>query len=385
MLFGVSCYLDLHRRNAMYHILTKNAPCFTTVLQVDCFTFYSHLVYLLALRFRASRCKRSYVTGMSRMAGNLPHGLDLAHWMGDLPPTLRAAPLKNLAIPGTHDSGSFYQDKTFEISPDGQTLLEIINEETVKILGLTVNDVVNNWSVTQHDIGVSGQLNVGVRYFDLRVAWRESDNSLYFVHGLYGSKVETAMQEIADWLNTHTKEVVMLDFNHFYNIDDSHHKKLSAILEEKFDSKLCPKTIVSQAVDVTLTMLWEHRHQVIVFYNNNEIADHHNYLWSDWEYLHSHSPNTYEVAKLIAWLENEGVCDESKFHVSQAILTPDAITIVGNLGHSLKTVLATPAMPEILKWLKRKISGSGSNGVNIVIADFVDLEFLLAVIKLNYT
>ncbi|CAH1243757.1 PLCXD3 [Branchiostoma lanceolatum] len=321
---------------------------------------------------------------MSRMATDLPHGLDLAKWMTGLPPDLRTAPLKDLAIPGTHDSGSFYQDKSFDLSPVGQQLTDIIHDEAVQILGLTVNDVVNSWSVTQLDIGFTGQLNVGVRYFDLRVAWRESDNSLYFVHGLYGMKVETAMLEIADWLISHPKEVVLLDFNHFYSMDDSHHKHLIAILKDKFGSKLCPKTIAPNPVDVTLAKLWENRHQVIVFYNNNEVADHHTYLWSDWEYIHSPDPNTHEISKLIDFLDKEA-CTESKFNVSQAILMPDAATIVGNLGHSQKTVLATPAMPHVVRWLSRKRSGSGRHGVNIVIADFVDLEFLLAVTKLNYT
>ncbi|XP_078596087.1 PI-PLC X domain-containing protein 3-like isoform X1 [Branchiostoma floridae x Branchiostoma japonicum] len=321
---------------------------------------------------------------MSNMAADRSPGLDdgvagdlhtrFANWMADLPPNLHTAPLKDLAIPGTHDSFSFFLDKTSDISPGEPPEIKA----AVMIMGQAGKDLVYRWSVTQ-DICFMEQLNDGVRYFDFRVAGRKSDSSLYFVHGLYGSKVESALLEIAQYLNTHPKEVVLLDFNHFYSMVDFHHERLIAILKEMFGPKLCPRM---DPADVTLATLWDRGQQVIVFYHNS-VADRHINLWTG-EAIVAPWANTPEITALVEFLNTE-VREESKFYVSQGVLTPTAGTILGNLNGSLKDVLATPVMPHILKWLNGRRPGSGSQGVNIIIADFVDLaEFLPAVINLNY-
>ncbi|XP_078574565.1 PI-PLC X domain-containing protein 3-like [Branchiostoma floridae x Branchiostoma japonicum] len=338
----------------------------------------------------------------------------LANWMADLPPQLYNAPLRNLAIPGTHDSASFYIDRTSEISPGETGVIKLLNgllrliDDAIdnsnpwfgNFLEQVGKNVVYNWSVTQ-GLCFTEQLNNGVRYFDFRVAWKKVDKSdlFYFVHGLHGSQVEAPMQEIADWLASHPKEVVLLDFTHLFMGDKkkepdkvvSRHRQLIDIVENKFGSMLCPPSD-----NVTLANLWEKQHQVIVFNSNysDEVSKDHSWLWSEAQIV-SPWPNEIEpkdgkivketVKRLIGFLNQEKKRDQNKFYVSQAILTPDTKTIVGNL--SLKDFLANPdmpLMPEILKWLKGKRSESKSKGVNIVIADFVDLEFILDVIKLNY-
>ncbi|CAH1243756.1 PLCXD3 [Branchiostoma lanceolatum] len=319
----------------------------------------------------------------------------LANWMADLPPNLYNAPLRNLAIPGTHDSASFYLDKTSDLSPGEDPKIKSIIDALAKLgqpFEQIGKDVVYNWAVTQN-LCFTEQLNNGVRYFDLRVAMGKTDNSLYFVHGLYGSKVQSTLLEIAQWLISHPKEVVLLDFQHLYSIDGtqidySTLKRLIAILKETFSSKLCPPSIVPNPVDVTLANLWDNQHQVIArvlysYKNEMQQKSAERILWGS-NVIDSPWRNTPDINTLMKFLDKQ-VRDESKFFVSQAILTPDTDTIEGNLFGSLKSVLATPVMPHILKWLNGKWSGSDHHGVNIVIADFVDRDFLLAVIVLNYT
>ncbi|XP_078658336.1 PI-PLC X domain-containing protein 3-like [Branchiostoma floridae x Branchiostoma belcheri] len=325
-------------------------------------------------------CKRNllYLSKLDTRLGN---------WMGDLPPRLYNAPLKNLAIPGTHDSASVYLDSTSDISPgENETIRGVINT-LGQWFGSKVEqhgkDVVYNWAVTQGSDFIE-QLENGVRYFDLRVATGKSDSSLYFVHGLYGSKVESGLLEIAEWLHSHPKEVVLLDFQHLYFGEKSQDENVITILKEKFGSMLCPNTIIKgNAVDVTLANLWDNRYQVIVLYAN-EVADHPDILWTDKKYIYSPWANTPDISILIDKLIENESRKGSKFFVSQAILTPDTATILLHLCGNLKSKLAIPAMPKILQWLEGEKAGYGSPGLNVVIADFVGPEFAQAVIKLNY-
>ncbi|XP_019632600.1 PREDICTED: PI-PLC X domain-containing protein 3-like [Branchiostoma belcheri] len=325
-------------------------------------------------------CKRNllYLSKLDTRLGN---------WMGDLPPRLYNAPLKNLAIPGTHDSASVYLDITSDISPGEIKTIKDIIDSLAKIPSLGLEqigkDVVYNWAVTQGS-DFTEQLENGVRYFDLRVATGKSDSSLYFVHGLYGSKVESGLREIAEWLHSHPKEVVLLDFQHLYFGEKPQDENMITILKNTFGSMLCPKAIKGNAVDVTLANLWDNRYQVIVFYANEVAVTGHDILWTDKTYIYSPWANTPDISILInTFLDNESR-KGSKFFVSQAILSPDTATILFHLCGNLKGKLAIPAMPKILHWLEGKKAGYGSSGLNIVIADFVDREFAQTVIKLNY-
>jgi len=68
--------------------------------------------------------------------------------------------------------------------------------------------------------------------------------------------------------------------------------------------------------------------------------------------------------------------------VSQCVLTWDAGFIMSNIAGNLKNVAKT-TMSVGVEWLKTK--KRGLQGINIVIADFVELEdFCQTVIRLNY-
>lgn len=72
----------------------------------------------------------------------------------------------------------------------------------------------------------------------------------------------------------------------------------------------------------------------------------------------------------------------ARFHVSQCVLTWDAGFIMSNIAGNLKNVAKT-TMSVGVEWLKTK--KRGLQGINIVIADFVELEdFCQTVIRLNY-
>lgn len=55
------------------------------------------------------------------------------------------------------------------------------------------------------------------------------------------------------------------------------------------------------------------------------------------------------------------------------------------MNGSLKNDIASKTMPQLIKWFQCKKRGRQNNGINIVIADFVEMgDFIKSVIQLNF-
>lgn len=123
-----------------------------------------------------------------------------------------------------------------------------------------VKKLMKKWSVTQN-LTFREQLEAGIRYFDLRVSSKpgDADQEIYFIHGLFGIKVWDGLMEIDSFLTQHPQEIVFLDFNHFYAMDEAHHKRLVLRIQEAFGNKLCSACSVDS---MTLRALWEKKCQV---------------------------------------------------------------------------------------------------------------------------
>lgn len=79
---------------------------------------------------------------------------DLENWMGKLPPELRAVPIINLAIPGSHDTMSYGITRKSPVAPDAEPVVETLNK--------FIPCVVRRWAVTQR-YDVLDQLKSGIR------------------------------------------------------------------------------------------------------------------------------------------------------------------------------------------------------------------------------
>ncbi|XP_060090511.1 PI-PLC X domain-containing protein 2 [Heteronotia binoei] len=297
-----------------------------------------------------------------------------AGWMGSLPPALRSLPLSNLAIPGSHDSFSYWVDDKSPVGPDQATA--IIRLAKIPL----VKKIMKKWSVTQN-LTFKEQLEGGIRYFDLRVSSKpgEAGQEIYFIHGLFGIKVCDGLMEMNTFLTHHPTEVIFLDFNHFYAMGNSHHEYLISRIQEVFGSKLCTKECVE---NVTLNYLWEKKQQVLIFYHH-PLYEEYLYLWPG-NKMPAPWANTTNVHKLLQFLDTTlgERAKQGTFHVSQAILTPRVKTIARHLIRGLKNTLVQRNLPLILEWVK--LQKPGIMGVNIITSDFVELvDFADSVIALN--
>eukprot|EP00062_Callorhinchus_milii_P022436 gi/632980208/ref/XP_007906902.1/ PREDICTED: PI-PLC X domain-containing protein 3-like [Callorhinchus milii] len=299
-----------------------------------------------------------------------------ADWMGNLPWSLSSLPLANLAVPGSHDSFSFWVDEKSPVGPDQSVVVKRLAE----IFRSLFKKNMKKWSMTQ-SLTFREQLEAGIRYFDLRVSTKpgDEDNELYFIHGLFGIKVREGLKQINYFLKNHPKEVIFLDFNHHYAMEDSHHKDLVQMLKDVFGTKLSRAKLVEE---VTLQYLWEQKCQVLVFYHH-PIAHEFPFLWPGHK-MPAPWANTTDAQKLVQFLETT-LGERAKrgtFHVSQAILTPQIRTVMQGWIVGLRDSLVTRNLPIIMNWVKSQ--KPGVNGVNIITSDFVELvDFATTVIKLN--
>lgn len=130
-------------------------------------------------------------------------------------------------------------------------------QSLVSVFGAVARRLVRRWLATQ-SLDFTGQLGAGVRFFDLRVSTkpRDPERRLYFAHGLFSATVRQGLDQIRAFLDCHAREVVLLDFNHFYGLQNAHHEALVAMLREVFGDRLCPP-LFAQEVSGELKQPWE--------------------------------------------------------------------------------------------------------------------------------
>ena len=241
-----------------------------------------------------------------------------------------------------------------------------------------------NWSVTQ-TLTLTEQLEAGIRYFDFGVARKPGILDPFFLHNLYGKRVSDSMQEINLYLREHPKEVVLLDFNHFYDMNLLDHHALLRMLMRIFDQKICPVNKIGLDF-LTLRNMWQASMQVIIFYHDDDKIHNLPHFWpgssipSSWE----HSSNTYRIINFLNKNLKAGR-PSNGFHVSECVCKPNTSFVEHRIESSLKEAVAKPSAFPFISWIKRQHTGD-ANGVNIVIMDFVEQrDFITDVIQLNYS
>lgn len=238
------------------------------------------------------------------------------------------------------------------------------------------NRIICNWSKGQEE-DVSHQLRLGIRYFDVRMVAQNS--SLRISHGLYGGEIQTFLKEIHDFLNDHGKEIVILDFQHFYNFKPEHHEMMINMIVHIFGKKICRRE--RRMKENTLDILWQLKNQVLIVYRC-QVTRYHDIFWPSGTWP-TPWPNKVKVAELIDCLNNGLIKrKEGMGFVSQGILTPTPKYVAAHLFGSLRK-LSSDTNKKVISWLESK--SNGASGVNVVICDFVEkFQFCEKVVRLNY-
>ncbi|KOC59583.1 PI-PLC X domain-containing protein 3 [Habropoda laboriosa] len=301
---------------------------------------------------------------------------ELEYWMTQLPESLKNVPIIHLAIPGSHDTMTYTIKRHSDVGPDEPRYIRVLG----RYCSFVSKPIIFNWSITQ-DENIVDQLDNGIRYLDLRVATKPTDGYIYFVHGLYGSKIYQPLQEIAEWLSSHTTEIVIVDFQHFHSFSETNHGHLVETIFRTFQAKLCP--VASSFDHITLNWLNSGKYQVILIYRN-AYAQNYSNLWPS-DLWRTTWPNTVRVNELLDFLDVELKMRPLDIgFVSQCLLTPDIPYVLKHLCGTLQGHLVPQCQKAILSWINKKRPGRG--GLNIVIADFIsddNFMFCKTVIESN--
>lgn len=171
-------------------------------------------------------------------------------WMEELYPVIKDCHITEIAIPGTHDSGS-YNLRYLHHDVEPEFLAE-------------------KWGNTQNRT-MKQQLEDGIRYFDLRVYAGYSDYYIVHTAGEYyktfwGETVDQVLAQYKEFISKRSKEIIVLSFNHFYGMNKEYHEEVVGKIKDAFGSLL----VNHEDSHHTIGEMIEKKQQVIVLYGGDQ-------------------------------------------------------------------------------------------------------------------
>ncbi|XP_063683239.1 PI-PLC X domain-containing protein 2-like [Bolinopsis microptera] len=310
--------------------------------------------------------------------------MDLENWMGCIKEEIKDKKLSEIVIPGSHDSGSYCinrKSKRTYLLPN------------LFCLNPVVDRVGSVWSRTQ-DYSIADQLRLGVRYIDLRVFLDSNTNTKYLVHGFEAGELLVELESVAEFVENHPEEIVILDMNHIYKCADCNICSMLVKVEEMFGDKLCPPPPQDASVQTYGEMIQSGKRVIIALteepemftstYKHSEVKCQFDWVWSSESHVVSPWADTTDVSYLKDFLEitmsRERAPDS--LHVAQTILTPktgDTLHGIYKSPRNLKQMadLLTPHLPAWFEDFQKRLK------LNIAIVDFLTPSLINLLVNLN--
>lgn len=142
----------------------------------------------------------------------LAFGLSPATWIGDSLSIIGGLTLKNLTLPGTHDSGTYFLTDT--PMPGDKSEFWTVLYELADLLDKDVGLVAKDWAQSQ-DQDFYQQMQGGIRYFDLRAGWQSLTQTWVTFHFVEGYPVQYLLGNISQYLKDYPSEIVVVEMSHF--------------------------------------------------------------------------------------------------------------------------------------------------------------------------
>jgi hypothetical protein len=300
----------------------------------------------------------SFLSATASAVGN-------ANWMEDIYQSKPQTRLVDVAIPGTHNSGTYNISYLSPLEPGQPFFLNL------------VKPIVAGWSKTQYK-SIYQQLMGGIRYLDIRIAFDRKKRP-HVVHGLVSISFRKLLNEISRFVDHHPKEIVLFS----YRLEDAYRmnkikleqegallQRLDGLVEEHFKEKL--RAFSDSA---TFADFWEGGYSVMVVKRFQD-------LW----------PQSYSLGRVRTYLEGAIVNrNHNMFSNLQLIFTPPesmgvfvdpryAFPMLPNENNL--SVFTAPIREHGISWIKSwKAAGYRPN---IVTTDFYDkFPFVRAVLDFN--
>ena len=269
--------------------------------------------------------------------------------------------VKEIIMPGSHDAGSYNM----------------------------------NWLGETQQFNIANQLNLGVRYFDIRVNKKENGDLVIFHSVIDGVDFLPILESFRNFIIENPSETILIDFQHFKGGSQEDVYKL--ITEYLYDTNLLVvnDTDLSDLEFINQLRLKAARGKCIIFWGdrtedfsnylflrNNDECSHSNmslnsyylseYHYKSFDYLANNGYPIY-FNNIIKKIENEG----KGIFVLQAQLT-DKNMIFGPYSREQRY---GDEISEYIKSLKNK---EELRYINVIMRDFYNVEKADEIIELNY-
>ena len=173
--------------------------------------------------------------------------LDTSRWMELLYSKSPEVRLRDIIIPGTHDSGTYNITKKSKIGPKEKKYFKLAKK------------IVANWGKTQgHNIGT--QLKEGIRLIDLRV--QRDGETFVIVHGLISVTLKSILKDLTKWALKRPKEIVLIELIPRLSTEKDEkdlHKMIQSFLGPFLVSPFLPPS------QLTFQDLWDKKRPFLLF------------------------------------------------------------------------------------------------------------------------
>jgi len=308
----------------------------------------------------------------------------LENWMGSLSTLLENKKISEIVIPGTHNSGSYPISVGSRIT-DRSELSHILGEDSgsdPRIMDL-VRAVGPGWSKCQEH-SIADQLMMGNRYLDLRVYCDKETDEYYLEHFFIGSNLTDELLHIAQFVDQHPEELVILDIKSVQNCSHFLVTRLFENIGQLFQDKLARPPDVTESLP-TYGQLVADGTTVVVALANNEHHERFDWLWDRNTKIDDLYANTASIEELKTYITRKmsRARKPRALFISQIILTATADEYIAGLTNSGPADLRELALrlnKEFLRWIKyfRQMDPT------IFITDFPDEVLLKKVIGMNF-
>lgn len=300
-------------------------------------------------------------------------------WMARTP-GLGSKRLSDIAIPGTHDSGTYSLVSVYS-RPLNDAYSSDAAGELAKIGQFAF--VSEPWAKAQ-SLTLGQQLAAGARYLDLRPC-AEANGTLRICHGMYGPLLSDLLQDVANFASAHPQEIILLSMEGFAGMDPPHHAALRALVQQKLGSKLLDYDAGEIKPTMTLDEIWQHygKSIVVIYDKPSERAP----AFMPYSETVDISQEAWERdAKKAALLAAYAARDSSKLLPLSGQATPDGkgkligyASVPGSAYPDSLEELAEATNPVVQKWILDEWS---KKATNIIAVDFFEKSCLFQVTQI---
>lgn len=214
---------------------------------------------------------------------NMPVFQGNQNWMEQMSSTIGDRQLRNVALPGSHDSGTYMIDGhsalTAELAAgkdaDAKYLMKWWDDLTPAYKVLPVTSALASWARAQRHITIA-QLMSGVRYLDLRVIPNADGSKFHITHSLQSEDFDHVIADVSYFISTHPKEIIILNFQHLFSrsgedggMSAEDAEALLYKITYWMGYKMLDRGVTSSPSTPTISELWSLDRQVVVLFDSN--------------------------------------------------------------------------------------------------------------------